>query len=499
MSQTARRGSSAVLEPTIFELGVPGHPGHALPRLDVPRLEPQDLFDADDVRDEPPALPEVSEPEVVRHFTRLAELNHHVDRAIYPLGSCTMKYNPKVNEELASLLGFTGLHPDIEDADCQGAIELLVELSNHLSELSGMAAVTLQPPAGASGELTGMLIARAWHTAQGDPRTKVVVPDSAHGTNPASLTLAGYDAVETASGDDGRIDVDAFREVVDDSTAAVMITNPNTLGIFESRIAEIIAIAHEHGALVYLDGANLNACMGIVRPGDVGFDIMHFNLHKTFSAPHGGGGPGSGPVGVRAGLEPYLPTPVPSHDASRPAGLKYFMDRDRPESIGAVHGYYGNFLVMVKAYAYILSNGGDGLRRVSEDAVLNANYLKAKLAPYFDVSHDGVCQHEFVLSASRPKALGARALDIAKRLLDHGIHAPTVYFPLIVSEALMIEPTETESRRSLDSFVEAMRSIAEEIEDDAEALHRAPECTPVGRLDESKAAKELDVVWENGD
>jgi glycine dehydrogenase subunit 2 len=496
MSDTSRRVPGSVLEPVVFELGVPGHPGRPLPALDVPRVEPADVFGPDEARNEPPALPELSEPEVVRHFTRLAELNHHVDRALYPLGSCTMKYNPKINEELAGLPGFTDIHPAFDDGDCQGAIALMVELSKHLAEISGMGSVTLQPPAGASGELTGMLIARAWHTDQGDPRSKVIVPDSAHGTNPASLTLAGYEPVETASGDDGRIDVDALRSVVDEHTAAIMITNPNTLGIFESRIAEIIDIAHERGALVYLDGANLNACMGIVRPGDVGFDIMHFNLHKTFSAPHGGGGPGSGPVGVRAGLEPYLPTPVPSYDATRPEGRSYFMDHDRPRSIGAVHGYHGNFLVMVKAYAYILSNGGEGLRRVSEDALLNANYLKARLARAYDASHEGVCQHEFVISASRQKERGVRALDIAKRLLDHGLHAPTVYFPLIVPEALMVEPTETESRRSLDAFVEAMEAIAEEIERDPEALHRAPERTPVGRLDESKAARELDVVWE---
>ncbi|MBD3367914.1 MAG: aminotransferase class V-fold PLP-dependent enzyme [Candidatus Eisenbacteria bacterium] len=497
MSEERKRQATSVVEPTIFELGVPGHPGHALPALDVPRLEPEDVLPDGFVRPAPPALPEVSEPEVVRHFTRLAELNHHVDRAIYPLGSCTMKYNPKINEEMASLPGFTGLHPGFDDADCQGAIALMVELARHLSEISGLAAVSLQPPAGASGELAGMLMAKAWHTDQGNPRSKVVVPDSAHGTNPASLTLAGYEAVETSSGDDGRIDVDAFRKVVDDETAAVMITNPSTLGIFETRIADIIEIAHERGALVYLDGANLNACMGLVRPGDVGFDIMHFNLHKTFSAPHGGGGPGSGPVGVRSGLEPYLPSPLPSYDPGRPEGRRYFMDRDRPRSIGAVHGYHGNFLVMVKAYAYILANGGVGLRKVSEDAVLNANYLKAKLEGLYDASHEGHCQHEFVLSAERQKEQGARALDIAKRLLDHGIHAPTVYFPLIVPEALMIEPTESESRRSLDAFVEAMISIAGEIEEDPEALAGAPERTPVGRLDESRAARELDVVWED--
>jgi glycine dehydrogenase subunit 2 len=432
----------------------------------------------------------------VRHFTRLAEMNHHVDREIYPLGSCTMKYNPKINEELAALEGFAGLHPETDAGDCQGAIALLHDLARILAEISGMDAVSLQPPAGASGELTGMLIARAYHRDRGAPRSKVIVPDSAHGTNPASLTHAGYEAVEIASGPDGRISLDALRGAVDEETAAVMVTNPNTLGVYESRIREIAEIVHGAGGLVYLDGANLNASLGIVRPGDAGFDLMHFNLHKTFSTPHGGGGPGSGPVGVKAFLADYLPWPIPSRDGERPRGREYYLDYDRPRSIGKVHSWFGNFLVAVKAYAYVLRLGPAGLRRVAENAVLNANYLQEMLKVDYELPYAGRCQHEFVLSASRQKERGVRALDVAKRLLDYGAHAPTIYFPLIVKEALMIEPTETESKASLDRFVEAMRAIARECESEPEVVLGAPTRTPVGRLDEARAAKELDVCWE---
>ena len=484
------------IEPTVFELSHPGRPGFRLPELDVPEPVLEDVLGTEYLRTAPPELPELSEPEVVRHFTRLAEMNYHVDRALYPLGSCTMKYNPKINEEVAALQGFTGLHPETDASHCQGAIALLYNLERLLAEVSGMDRVSLQPPAGASGELTGMLIVRAYHTRQGRPRTKVIVPDTAHGTNPASLTLAGYQAVEIASGPDGRIDVDALRELVDDDTAAFMITNPNTLGVFERRIEEIARIIHDVGGLVYLDGANLNASLGVVRPGDLGFDLMHFNLHKTFSAPHGGGGPGSGPVGVKDFLADFLPAPVVRRDTSKAPGLEYDFDYDRPESVGKVHSVYGNFLVAVKAYAYILTLGPAGLRRVAENAVLNANYLQARLSPRYDLPYPGICQHEFVLSATRQKAAGVRALDIAKRLLDYGMHAPTVYFPLIVKEALMIEPTETESRASLDRFVEAMISIADEAESNPERVTGAPVSTPVARLDESRAAKELDVAWE---
>ncbi len=485
-----------IVEPTIFELGRPGRCGFRLPELDVPALDPAEVLGAGNVRQAGPDIPDLSEPEAVRHFTRLAELNHHVDRGFYPLGSCTMKYNPKVNEDAAALPGFTRLHPEAEERCCQGSLSLMYHLSRHLCEISGMDAVTLEPPAGASGELTGMLIVRAYHTARGNPRSKVIVPDSAHGTNPASLTLAGYDAVEIVSDDEGRIDTEELRKVVDEETAAIMITNPNTLGVFETHIEEIIEIVHGVGGLVYMDGANLNALLGIVRPGDIGFDVMHFNLHKTFSAPHGGGGPGSGPVGVKAALAPYLPYPVISRDDARPEGRKYHFDYDRPESIGKVHGVYGNFLVAVKAYAYILSLGPAGLRRVAENALINANYLQAALREHYDLPHGDYCQHEFVLSASRQKEHGVKALDIAKRLLDFGVHAPTIYFPLIVKEALMIEPTETESRESLDHFAEVMKEIARESESDPAVVQGAPTATPVSRLDEARAAKDLDVTWK---
>ncbi len=494
MSESVKT-EARVVEPTIFELGRPGRRGFRLPELDVPPVDPGEALGADNVRAEAPAIPDLSEPEAVRHFTRLAALNHHVDRGFYPLGSCTMKYNPKINEDVAALPGFTRLHPEADERCCQGSLALMHHLSRHLCAISGMDAVTLEPPAGASGELTGMLMIRAYHEARGNPRTKVIVPDSAHGTNPASLTLAGYEAVELASDAEGRIDVDSLREVVDGETAAIMITNPNTLGVFETRIEEIISIVHAAGALVYMDGANLNALLGIVRPGDIGFDVMHFNLHKTFSAPHGGGGPGSGPVGVKAELAPYLPCPVVAHDEDRPEGLRYYFDYERPESIGKVHGVYGNFLVAVKAYAYILTLGPGGLRRVAENALINANYLQAKLQEDYELPHRGYCQHEFVLSASRQKEHGVKALDIAKRLLDFGVHAPTVYFPLIVKEALMIEPTETESKESLDHFIEIMRTIARESETDPDAVRAAPVETPVSRLDEAKAARDLDVAW----
>jgi glycine dehydrogenase subunit 2 len=398
-----------------------------------------------------------------------------------------MKYNPKINEEMAGLPGFTSVHPEAAAGECQGAISLIYNLGRMLAEISGMDEVSLQPPAGASGELAGMLMVRAYQADQGNPRSKVIVPDTAHGTNPASLTLAGYESVEIPSGPDGRIDVQALVAAVDEDTAAFMITNPNTLGVFENRIADIAEIVHGVGGVLYLDGANLNASLGVVRPGDVGFDVMHFNLHKTFSTPHGGGGPGSGPVGVKSFLADYLPSPVARRDERKPRGLEFDFDYDRPKSIGKVHAVYGNFLVAVKAYAYILTLGPEGLRRVAE--------LQTKLEPFFELPYGGLCQHEFVLSASRQKKQGVRALDVAKRLLDYGIHSPTAYFPLVVKEALMIEPTETESRASLDRFVDVMRAIAEESASSPELVTGAPTGTPVSRLDESRAAKELDVAW----
>ena len=489
------RKNGRTIEPTVFELSHPGRSGYRLPALDVPSADLAEVLGASNLREALPELPELSEPEVVRHFTRLAEMNFHVDRAMYPLGSCTMKYNPRINEEMAGLPGFTGVHPEADAAECQGAISLIYNLGRMLAEISGMDEVSIQPPAGASGELAGMLMVRAYQTDQGNPRSKVIVPDTAHGTNPASLTLAGYESVEIPSGPDGRIDVQALAATVDDETAAFMITNPNTLGVFESRIADIAEIVHGVGGLLYMDGANLNASLGVARPGDAGFDVMHFNLHKTFATPHGGGGPGSGPVGVKSFLADYLPSPVARRDERKARGFEYDFDYDRPKSIGKVHAVYGNFLVAVKAYAYILTLGPKGLRRVAENAVLNANYLQKKLEPFFELPYPGICQHEFVLSASRQKEQGVRALDVGKRLLDYGIHSPTVYFPLVVKEALMIEPTETESRASLDRFVEVMQAIAEESASSPELVTGAPTGTPVSRLDESLAAKELDVAW----
>jgi glycine dehydrogenase subunit 2 len=427
---------------------------------------------------------------VVRHFTNISVWNHHVDRDLYPLGSCTMKYNPKINDRMAALPGFAGLHPLSPDESIQGALSLLWELERILSEITGFPAVSLQPAAGAQGEFTAMLVARAFHQSRGDNRDQVVIPDSAHGTNPASVAMAGMEAVEVKSGSDGRIDPQAVARAVGPRTAAMMVTNPNTLGIFETRIEEVASVVHAAGGLMYLDGANMNALVGLVRPGEMGFDMMHLNLHKTFSTPHGGGGPGAGPIAVRSDLAPFLPAPVIEKHADR-----FRINHDRPQSVGRVHGFHGNFLVLVRALAYIRSLGAEGLREVSRNAILNANYLLARLAPAYDLKYPGPCMHEFVLSATRQKKKGVRAADISKRLLDHGFHAPTTYFPLIVDEALMIEPTETESLATLDRFVEAMLAIAGEVETDPETVHQAPHTTPVERPDEAQAARQLKVKW----
>jgi glycine dehydrogenase subunit 2 len=479
------------VEKLIFELDSPESHGPCLPTADVPTRPIEELLPAESVRSRPPDLPQVSEPEVIRHFTRLSVLNHHIDRGFYPLGSCTMKYNPKYHEALARLPGFSGLHPLQPAGTVAGALELMYRLGRWLCEISGLDEITLQPAAGAHGELTGLLMIRALLTDRGDPRSKVIIPDSAHGTNPASARIAGYDVVQVPSDVQGHIDLEALKEVLDDGVAALMLTVPNTLGLFEPRIAEIADLVHQAGALMYMDGANLNALLGIVRPGDMGFDVVHFNLHKTFSAPHGGGGPGSGPVGVKKELAPYLPVPVVVEGAAgRPV-----LDHDRPRSIGKVQAFYGNFLVMVKAYAYLRRLGAAGIRRVSENAIINANYLMRQLEEFFDLPYRQYAMHEFVLSGKNLRSYGVRTLDIAKRLLDFDLHAPTVYFPLIVPEALMIEPTETESRRSLDGFVEAMRQIVQEARSDPERVKAAPHTTPVGRLDEVRAAKDLKLRW----
>lgn len=468
--------------PLIFERSQPGRRAYTLPDLDVPGDNLDDI--APFVRQEVPNLPELSEVDVVRHFTALSTRNHGVDSGFYPLGSCTMKYNPKRNERAARLPGFAEIHPLQPESTVQGALELLYQLQLDLAEITGMDAVSLQPAAGAQGEWTGLMMISAYHRASGQHRDKVIVPDSAHGTNPASVTMAGMKAITIPSNPDGSVDLDALRSVVGPDTAALMLTNPSTLGLFEQHIAEIAEIVHAAGGLLYYDGANANAILGYARPGDMGFDVVHLNLHKTFSTPHGGGGPGAGPVGVKRALEPYLPRPLVVRSE---AGFR--LDWDRPQSIGKVKGFFGNFGVLVRAYAYIRTLGPDGLKRVSEHAVLSANYLMRRLAEAYDLPFDAVCKHEFVLSGRRQKKHGVRTLDIAKRLLDFGVHPPTIYFPLIVEECLMVEPTETESKETLDAFAEIMLQIAREAETQPERVTSAPHDTVVGRLDEVTAAR----------
>lgn len=476
----------------IFELSKPGRVGHSLPELDVQEQPVETLIPAEFLREEAPELPEVSELQLMRHYTALSKRNHGVDSGFYPLGSCTMKYNPKINEDVARYPGFANIHPYQPEAQVQGALRLMYELQTALAEITGMDEVTLQPAAGAQGEWTGLMLIRAYHEANGDTnRTKVIVPDSAHGTNPASATVAGFESVTVRTDEDGLVDLDHLREVVGEDTAALMLTNPNTLGLFEAHIVEMAAIIHEAGGKLYYDGANSNAILGIARPGDMGFDVVHLNLHKTFTGPHGGGGPGSGPVGVKKELIPYLPKPVVVKD-----GDSYRLDYDRPHSIGRVKPYYGNFGINVRAYTYIRTMGPEGLRTVSEYAVLNANYMMRRLAPYFDLPYDQHCKHEFVLSGRQQKKLGVRTLDIAKRLLDFGYHPPTIYFPLNVEECLMIEPTETESKETLDEFIEAMIQIAKEAEETPEVVQEAPHHTVIGRLDETTAARKPILRYE---
>jgi glycine dehydrogenase subunit 2 len=482
-------------EPLIFDLSVPGRTGASLPSLDVPEKGRGDVLPDSLLRTEPAELPEMSEPEVVRHFVRLSTLNFHVDKGFYPLGSCTMKYNPKVNEDMAELPGFTGIHPLQEPEDVQGALALMKELEELLAELSGTCSVTLQPAAGAHGELTGMLMVRKYHLLNGqtDRRKYILIPDSAHGTNPASVVTSGFEPMGTKSDGRGLIDLESLKANLSEEVAAFMVTNPNTLGLFEENICEAARLVHEAGALMYMDGANLNAFMGHARPGDMGFDIVHFNLHKTFSTPHGGGGPGSGPVGVVEKLVPLLPSP---RIVERDGVLLW--DDDRPDSIGKVHSFFGNFGVLVKAYTYIRMLGAEGLRDVSRDAVINANYLRARLESHYELPYKGICMHECVLSGRGLKEHGVRTLDVAKRLLDYGFHAPTIYFPLIVPEALMIEPTETETKETLDAFADALIRIAEEARENPEILHEAPVSTPVRRLDDAKAARDPDLRWRPG-
>ncbi|MEK4028830.1 MULTISPECIES: aminomethyl-transferring glycine dehydrogenase subunit GcvPB [Bacillaceae] len=476
----------------IFELSQPGRIGYSLPELDVPEKDLSTLLPAGYLREEEPELPEVSELDIMRHYTALSNRNHGVDSGFYPLGSCTMKYNPKINEDVARLDGFAHIHPLQQEETVQGAMELLYDLQEHLKEITGMDEVTLQPAAGAQGEWTGLMMIRAFHEENGEfNRTKVIVPDSAHGTNPASATVAGFETVTVKSGEDGLVDLEDLRRVADETTAALMLTNPNTLGLFEENILEIAEIIHGVGGKVYYDGANLNAVMSKARPGDMGFDVVHLNLHKTFTGPHGGGGPGSGPVGVKKDLIPYLPKPV----LVKEEGV-YRFDYNRPQSIGRVKPFYGNFGINVRAYTYIRSMGPDGLKAVTEYAVLNANYMMRRLAPYFDLPFDRHCKHEFVLSGKRQKKLGVRTLDIAKRLLDFGFHPPTIYFPLNVEECMMIEPTETESKETLDAFIDVMIQIAKEVEDNPEIVQEAPHTTVIGRLDETAAARKPVLRYE---
>jgi len=469
----------------IFELSTSGRVGYSLPEMDIPEVNMDDLIPADYLRAVEPNLPEVSELDIMRHYTALSKRNHGVDSGFYPLGSCTMKYNPKINENVARIAGFAHIHPLQDESSVQGALELMYDLQEHLIEITGMDEVTLQPAAGAHGEWTGLMLIRAFHEANGDvKRTKVIVPDSAHGTNPASATVAGFETITVKSDENGLVDLNDLRSVVREDTAALMLTNPNTLGLFEENILEMAQIVHEAGGKLYYDGANLNAVLSKARPGDMGFDVVHLNLHKTFTGPHGGGGPGSGPVGVKKDLIPYLPKPV----VTKKDGV-FVLDYDRPQSIGRVKPYYGNFGINVRAYTYIRTMGPDGLKAVTEYAVLNANYMMRRLEPYFDLPFDRHCKHEFVLSGKRQKKLGVRTLDIAKRLLDFGYHPPTIYFPLNVEECIMIEPTETESKETLDAFIEAMIQIAKEAEENPEIVQEAPHTTVVGRLDETTAAR----------
>jgi glycine dehydrogenase subunit 2 len=479
--------------PTIFEKSRAGRRGTSVRAPDVETRPLEEMIPARHLRSEPPRFPEVPENEVVRHYTELSLKNHHVDRALYPLGSCTMKYNPKVNEAAARTEGFAGLHPFMPQAGAQGALRLMHDLSEWLKEVAGMDAVTLQPAAGAQGEMTGVLLMRAYHDArgEGETRRKVLFPDSAHGTNPATAAMAGFEAVELPSNPQGRVDIEALREALGDDVAGMMLTNPNTLGKFESEIVEICDMVHAAGGLMYMDGANLNALMGVARPGDMGYDIVHFNLHKTFSTPHGGGGPGSGPVAVKAHLEPFLPVPrvVLREDGS------YGLDWDRPQSFGKLHGFYGNFGVMVRAWTYIRMLGRGGVRATAEAAVLNNAYLTALLEPWYGLPF-GRGMHESVFSASEmKKRTGVKTMDVAKRLLDYGFHAPTVYFPINVPEALMTEPTETETKDELERYADACIAIAKEAEETPELVTTAPHHTPVRRLDEGRAARQLDLRW----
>jgi glycine dehydrogenase subunit 2 len=484
----------------IFEKGAPGRRAATMAAMDVPVEPLESMVPVHSLRQKDAALPEVSEIEIVRHYTHLSQRNFGVDSGFYPLGSCTMKYNPKLNEDMAALPGFAHIHPLQPASTVQGAIQLFYELERYLAEISGMARVTLQPSAGAHGELTGLMLIKAHHTSQGqNHRNLVLIPDNAHGTNPASATLADYRAIEVNSDpQSGGIDLLHLRQLLDahgQEVAAIMMTNPNTLGLFDSNVGEIASMVHEVGGQLYYDGANANAVLGITRPGDMGFDVVHFNLHKTCSTPHGGGGPGAGPIGVKEHLIQFLPGPLPAQNEDG----TYFWQDAGPRSIGKVRANQGNFGVLVRAYTYIRTYGPDGLLHVAQSAILNANYLKHELASEYEIAYTQTCQHEFIATARQQKEeSGITATDIAKRLLDFGIYAPTIYFPLIVHEAMMIEPTETETRETLDHFVSTMRQIAREARSEPEVVKTAPHTTPIGRLDQALAARKPNLRWVPG-
>jgi glycine dehydrogenase subunit 2 len=492
-------GDRNATEPTIFEKSRQGRRAFSLPALDVPAVDPSEVLAGVELANGGPLLPEVGELDLVRHFTRLSQRNHGIDVGFYPLGSCSMKYNPRQAEAAAGLPGFQNLHPWAPDEAAQGTLELLADLEHWLAALTGMHAATFQPAAGAHGELCGLMLFRAYHEDRGDPRRTILIPDSAHGTNPASAAMCGYDVVTVPSGPDGLVDVDALEALVDPSTAGLMLTNPNTLGVFEVEIERISAALREVGALLYYDGANFNAIAGRVRPGDMGFDVVHLNVHKTFATPHGGGGPGAGPVLVSERLAPYLPAPVLTREEG-PEGTVFRWDHDRPKSIGRLHGFHGNVAVLIRAYTYLIAHGLEGLEAMSGLAVLNATYVVAKVTDVLPLGYpQHQPMHEFVSTGRALKAHGVRVLDLCKRLIDHGFHPPTNYFPLIVDEALMVEPTETESRETLDDFVAALRRIVEEAAESPELLLEAPTTTPVRRLDEGKAGRELVLRWQAGD
>lgn len=470
-----------------------GNMGVALPECDVPQKPISDYFSSDILRETDVSLPELSEPEVVRHFTRLSSLNHHVDKGFYPLGSCTMKYNPKINDAVAAHPGFSEMHPLQPTETAQGAMKIYAQLEEYLCAVTGMSAFTLQPAAGSHGELTGVMVMRKYHEKKGNRKKYIIIPDSAHGTNPASVVIGGFQAVTVKSTPEGLVDLDDLKTKVTDETAGFMLTNPNTVGIFEENVQIIAEMIHAVDGLMYMDGANMNALLGIVKTANMGFDITHINLHKTFATPHGGGGPGSGPIGVVEKLTPFLPVPV-----IKTVDGKYRFDWNRPDSIGRVHAFWGHFGVMVRAWVYFRMLGAKGLRRVSENAIINANYLRARLEDTFELPYKKRSMHEVVFSGDHQKERGAKTLDIAKRLLDYGIHAPTIYFPLIVHEAIMIEPTETESKETLEQFIEAMLAIDKEIDTDLQKVLDAPHTTPVSRLDEGRANRELNIKWQDG-